>query len=63
MGYLRRAVRIERVKGSKKDILSACTLTSSRMMAIGVGDKYRNPDAMVPSECGEVTRVTVEAAI
>lgn len=40
-------------------LLSACTLMSSRMMVIGVGDKYRNPDAVVPSEYG----ITAEAAM
>lgn len=44
-------------------ILFACMLTPSRVMVTRAGDKYRNTDATVLSECGEVTKISVKAAI
>lgn len=44
-------------------VLSACTLTSARMMVTRVGDKYRNTDAVVLSEGGEVTRISVKSSV
>lgn len=43
--------------------LFACMLTPSRVMVTRTGDKYRNPDATVLSECGEVTKISVKATI
>lgn len=44
-------------------ILFACMLTPSRVMVTRAEDKYRNTDATVLSECGEVTKISVKAAI
>lgn len=44
-------------------VLSTCMLTSSRVMVTRVGDKYRNTDAVVLSEGGEVTRISVRSSV
>lgn len=38
-------------------------LTSFRMMVTRAGDKYRNTDAVVLREGGEVTRISVRSSI
>lgn len=64
MRYIRRVVTVES-KAVKRifSLLYACALTSYRIMVTRIGDQYGSMDAVVLSECGEVTRISAEAAM
>ena len=44
-------------------VFYARALTSSRMTITRISDKHGNTDAVVLSECGEVTGMSAEAAM